>query len=472
MPVNNTSADYDIARPTWERIRAAMSGADAICAGGTKFLPMLTGMTTNDYDRYKLGAKWYAATSQTVAMLAGMINRKEPVIAVPDHMTDMLKDADLAGTPLASLIGDLAVELVSVGRAGLLVDVAGQSAKARPYLTWYKAEDIISATESRIDGATVTTRVVLNECRMVIDPSDEFAVGNKQRFRVLDLFDGAYRQRVFEQAAEGAEYVVVEEVFPKYRGKSLDRIPFVFANSTGHDAKISVSPMQSLCALNFYHYLISADYGWGIHFSCLPTFWVTGFDSAEQRKYLPTTIGPTVIWGLPSGQTAGTLEFTGQSLAEVREALEQCKREMADMGARIIETQAQSGVAAKTVQLKQSAEGAMLAQVANSLGRAVDMLLRISAEWIGADPEAVSVTVNSDFVPTDMDPAMLRELVAGVQAGEISRQEFFAAIKAGEIVADSKTYDEHAAEIEEDNAARGLGGAPDQFTAAITQAAE
>jgi hypothetical protein len=48
MPVNATHPDYDDNAPTWSRARDVLSGADAVKAGGARYLPRLDGQTDED----------------------------------------------------------------------------------------------------------------------------------------------------------------------------------------------------------------------------------------------------------------------------------------------------------------------------------------------------------------------------------------------------------------------------------------
>src|SRR5574337_2087725 len=151
MPVYTTAIAYDRTLPRWTRVRHAVSGQWAVQGAGEMYLPRLGGMTEADYERYKLGAKWYGATTQTVAMLTGMIQRKPPTINLPTLLESMRDDADMRGTPLAIFIAMLVNEVIQVGRLGLMVDVNGQ--QARPYLSLYRAEDAIDRKSTRLHSS-------------------------------------------------------------------------------------------------------------------------------------------------------------------------------------------------------------------------------------------------------------------------------------------------------------------------------
>lgn len=450
MPVDTTRVDYDAALPRWRRVRDAVAGEYAVKAAAETYLPRLGGMNDKDYARYQLGAKWYGATTQTVGMLTGMVMRKPPVIEVPTKLEPIVEDCDLRGTHISVLISTVVGEVIQLGRNAILVDISDAGA---PYFATYIAEDVTNWFDDVFSG---TTRVVLRESVSVQDKSDEFISGESRRYRVLDVDGNRYRQRLFALSEGSAKYEQEgPDIFPSFRGITRDDIPIFIIGPNDITPDIASPPVEALSGLNLHHYLLAADYAHGCRFTALPQPWVSGFDTDDQRSLLPATIGPSMIWGLPTGAQAGMLEYSGAGLAELREAQEQDKREMADLGARILQTASRSGEAARTVEMKQSAEEAMLASIAKTVEAAITKALQTAADWIGADPDAVKVAINTDFVPTEMDPAMLRELIAAVQAGEISRQEFFLQMQQGEVIVSNKTFDDHAAEIEEDQAARG-----------------
>ena len=67
-------------------------------------------------------------------------------------------------------------------------------------------------------------------------------------------------------------------------------------------------PLADIIAVNLDHYRLNADYKHGLHFTALPTAWVSGFDKSSNLR-----IGSSTAWVAETpGATAGFLEFTGQ----------------------------------------------------------------------------------------------------------------------------------------------------------------
>jgi hypothetical protein len=91
-----------------------------------------------------------------------------------------------------------------------------------------------------------------------------------------------------------------------------------------------------------HHYRLRADYRRGMHFTALPTAWVSGFDKAATLR-----IGSSTAWVTDTpGASAGFLEYTGQGLTTFERAMDRDEKLMAILGARLLESQKRVGEAA------------------------------------------------------------------------------------------------------------------------------
>jgi hypothetical protein len=95
----------------------------------------------------------------------------------------------------------------------------------------YKTESIINWRTAVVNGMTKLVLVVLTE-QVEVEGKDEFEVEYETHYRVLDLFTGKYRQRVYrinkDKSGAEKEELVKDESFPKMAWKSLDFIPMYF----------------------------------------------------------------------------------------------------------------------------------------------------------------------------------------------------------------------------------------------------
>ena len=177
MPVQSTHPDYDANLTAWLHARDVIAGEDAVKAAGEKYLPRLDSQTDAEYIAYKTRASFFNASARTADGFVGLIFRRNPTIKIPKNTAGVgraldafVEDADMLGTSLISYAKNVTNEVVSVGRAGTLVDWEDVSEK-RAYAVMYAAEQIINWRTERVNGRNVLTLVVLKEVSQ--KPSDK-----------------------------------------------------------------------------------------------------------------------------------------------------------------------------------------------------------------------------------------------------------------------------------------------------------
>ena len=155
MPVNSTHADYDENLDAWLRIRDVLAGDRAIKRAGEKYVARLDSQTDDEFRAYVERGFFYNATARTVSGYIGMIFRRDPVLQLPDSSASLrpaldtfIHDADMMGTTLDSYARNVITEVVSVGRAGTLVDWDGDK-ENRAYLSMQRCPCMTAITRHR-----------------------------------------------------------------------------------------------------------------------------------------------------------------------------------------------------------------------------------------------------------------------------------------------------------------------------------
>ena len=448
MAVDTHHEEYDEYYDQWERCEHAAEGQDEIHEYGIKYLPRLSGQTDQEYKSYKLRALFYNATQRTIDGLTGLLFIKPPTTEYPAGLESLTKDITMSGVNLHQFAEMVAEEVVMIGRAGVLVDhppmtealtlAQAQSLGMRPYMRLYDAEAIINWKTQRIAGIETLVLVVLEEEYEV--QKDEFEYECKTQYRVLDLPDGIYRQRVFRKDDKG-DWQVVEMVFPTSQGKPIARIPFEFFGIRDNTPCIDKPPLLDLVDVNLSHYRTTADYEHGLHFTGLPTPVVTGFYSDDQSAQL--RIGSGTAWLLPDpAAKAFYLEFTGQGLSELREALRAKEAMMATLGARILAPERKVSETAQAAAIHQAGENSVLASIAQSISIGLTHCLEWMANWVGLEGTC-KIDVNRVYLPNTLTYQDVQALVQSWQAGAISHQTLFDNLVKGDIIsADTSFADE------------------------------
>jgi len=440
--------EYTASLSMWEKCRDALEGEDKIKQQGLVYLPMLGGQDISEYNAYKARATYYNATRRTVSGLVGAVMRKPPEIKVPDKLDFLLGSFGSDGEHIEVFAEKLLTEVLSLGRVGVLVDVADGDT---PYVAIYYAENIINWREQRIGGRKILTLLVLQEAH---EEPNGFAVETKRQLRVFVLQDAEtanptvlfqlYRQKT-AGAATAEDWLLVEErVLAAAGGKALNEIPFVFVSPCGLSSRVERSPILDLININLSHYRTSADLEHGRHFTALPTAWAAGFSIKQTYK-----IGSSVVWVSDDPNAhAGFLEFTGAGLASLREALEQKQGQMAVLGARLLEESRPGVEAAETVKLRHSGESGSLLTVAHAVSDGIKKALRFAYFWQSGSFEAEIVfDLNDEFLPGNLDAQKITAMVSALQSGAMSFEAYFYNLSRAGMYPEDWTLDDERASL-------------------------
>ncbi len=494
MPANSTHPDYDANLPGWLRARDVFAGEDAVKAAAEKYLPRLDCQDDKEYLAYKNRASFFNASARTADGFVGLIFRRDPTFKLPeslrtatsggvaDALTEFVEDADLLGTSLSSFSKKLVTEIINVGRAGTLIDWNNE-AEQRAYAVAYTAEDIINWHTERVNGRNVLSLVVLKEVLADghLDPYEPEAI---QQLRVLKLVppqsatdakaEWSYQVEIWQYLSDGQntsatrnrgkkKWKLTDTITPLRLGKPLPLIPFVFHGPRHSLPEVDKVPLTDIIAINLDHYRLSADYKHGMHFTALPTAWVSGFDKNSSLR-----IGSSTAWVAETpGATAGFLEFHGQGLSTFERAMDRDEQLMAVLGTRMLESQKRVGETAAAIELRQSGENSILNTVSLSVSASLTQVLRWVYWWNSTEPipdaigpDLVLASLNTDFSVTGMSALEITALVAAWQAGAISQATMLDLFRAGEVIAPGRTNDEEIKLLATQKVRAGLAAIP------------
>jgi len=458
MPVNTVHSKYAANTKKWKRFRDAAAGEDAVKAAAEAYLPRLsTAMTDREYNAYRQRALYYNATGRTVDGLTGLVFRKDPSIEARP-IEDLLDDVTLSGLSFRELAEKAVEEVITVARGGILVDYPAveeenrelyiaeiEQRGDRPYATYYDAEQITNWETGRVGNRTTLTMVVLKETYLV-QGDDEFKREPGEQYRVLDLTEDGYRQRVFRKD-DGGNWVSGGDIWPTMQGRRLTEIPFEFLGPREGSTEVQKSPIEDLVSVNLSHYRSMADLENGRHWCGSPTpVFIGSFISDDGDEVAEVQLGRETGIHMDQESDAKFLEFTGGGLEALENAAKQKEEMMAVLGARILAQDKRMAEAAETAQIHRAGESATLASVARAVSKSLTRVLELLRDWQGASGE-VSVELNSDFMPTAMDAQTLQALMKAWQSGGIAYSDFLHALKQGELVRDSRTEEEIQDEI-------------------------
>jgi hypothetical protein len=464
MPVDSKHPEYQKNINAWSKIRDVVAGESAVKRKSQVYLPILSGQDIDEYDAYLTRAQFYPATTRTVAGLVGAVFTKEPQIDVPESMQSFIDNIDLRGQPLTPFSKAIVEDVVTLARAGILVDADDVGT---PYLAHYSAESIVNWRETVEDGKPRLTMVVLEESVMV-QGDDAFEQEQIKQYRVLTLGAmvdtssgvGVYAQAIFREQPDtngstSSLQQIGEPTVPTRRGEALDFIPFVFVSTTDLKPSVKAAPLLPLADVNLSHYRTLADLEHGAHFTALPTIVIVGNIASEDEdsKGSPIKIGPEGIIHLDDGGDAKMLEYTGGGLSALEARRESKEQQMAVLGARMLEEQKAGVESAAAIGLRHRGENSILASLADTCSRGITQALNWLAWWAtqSDDPNAeiISFELNTDFLPFAMSGQDVVAMVTGWNNGGFGLEVLYDILQKGERLPEGMTYEAYLADIEE-----------------------
>ena len=452
MAVNEKHPEYLKNLTKWQLMRDALAGEVA----KEKYVPKLSDQEAEEYGAYVGRAEFYNATARTQVALTGLLFAKPPKVELPEALKTIAENVSLDDDTLEALAKNIADECLSVGRCGVLVDLPSvekadyskleaERLNLRAYATLYKAENIINWKTTKINGSNVTSLVVLAET--YAEPTqDEFVDNIKTRYRVLDLHEGYYRQRVFSETKAG-NFEVVSEIYPSANGQKLGYLPFTFFNVNDLKTSVEKPPLLDLAKINISHFRSEVDLEHGTHFTALPTPYVTGYQGESSEKL---KIGSTAVWVIndPSAKV-GFLEFSGAGLSTLENRIAVKEKRMSILGARLLLDEKKTAEATETLQMRKSGENAVLTNVASTISEGIVSFLKDIAFFENIAGENLIYEINTDYNLTMIEPQLLAQIIAGIQSGDIPNEVLYDALLKGELMPETiQSYEDYQAKIE------------------------
>lgn len=474
MSIDSVHPLYSELTTIWVMMREVYAGERVIKARGQVYLPATIGMIldgierTTDigykaYEAYKLRAVFPDYYQEAVETIVGLLHQKPPTIELPSQLEPLRQKATVNGESLPTLLRRINEEQLVVGRIGLLLDLPKNPNQTQPlpYIATYSAEAIINWDDAQeIDSFNSLNLVVLDESSF--ERNADFKWDTFRRFRVLQLgtfvdneHSGTYSAGVF--SSHGGGSIDFDEnlmVVPVIRGKSLDKIPFVFINSKDIIPTPDKGPLQGLANLVLAIYRGEADYRQSLFMQGQDTLVVIG--GTRNASGLPgeedairTGAGSRI--DIDQGGDAKYIGVSSSGLAEQREALLNDRKVAEQRAAQLVNNRSGNVESGQALKTRMSAQTATLAQIAQTGAAGLENILKIAAEWVGANPNEVKVTPNTEFadlVITGEDVVKL--MTARTMGAPISKRSIHAVLVSGGLT--KETYEDEVDVIEEEDA--------------------
>ena len=431
----------------WSLVRDTCAGQDEVKAKTTTYLPdFVPSQGQARYDAYILRALFYGYTSETRDRLIGSIFRKPATFNLPSELEYMLEDCTGNGFSLEQFAKEISLDVFETGRDGILVDYPQTEERLtkdkvrkldlKPTFSNYKAESIYNWRSKWENGKEKLIQVRLYEIEEI--EIDEFTVQFEKQYRILDLVDGKYRVRLYDEKEQ-----LINEFMPKANGKYLDHIPFYFVGSSNNASEIDKAPLYNLALLNLGHYINSADYEEGLHIMSQPTLFLTSDLSNEQFK----EANPNgVLFGSRSGHFLGpngsaTLVQMEANTA-AREAMVDKQEQMKAFGAEFFSEKGQNQTA-EEARINATSRSNILNTVTGNISEAIEAALEDAALFLGLkNIESIEYKLNTEFFPLVLSTAEISSMITLKEKGIIALSDVRDKLRAAEVIDPERTDDD------------------------------
>lgn len=406
VSLNTRHPEYGGQSPDWILMRDAYSGERQVKSKGTLYLPATSGQVADGmdnaqqpgykaYQAYKIRARFPGFVREAVQTAIGMMHSQPPKIEVPEAMRGIKSSLDETMEQLLRRINE---EQLITGRVGLMADLP-TSGGDLPYLATYSAERVVNWDNGTISGNVPQSLnlVVLNETENVRKMDFSWETDEKYRVLVLGAVleneqSGPYRVATVKEN----EVAFSEDLLttPSFKGRQLTKIPFVFINSCDLVPEPDEPPLMDLGNLCMTIYRGEADYRQNLFMQGQDTLVIVG-GTQDDDEEVRTGAGSRI--DVPVGGDAKYIGVESDGLAEQREALENDRVRAGSMGAQSLDTTSRERESGTSLNIRIAARTADLNQIAMTGAKGLEYVLKTCAEWMGENPEEVSVEPNMEF---------------------------------------------------------------------------
>lgn len=461
MPVNTPHPDYEAARLARQLVRDVCTGAGAIKAGQTKYLPMANALDLSDeniarYESYLARAVFYEITKETSLNYIGRAFAKNPMFDSDgnDYLED---DANGAGLSIYQLAQAGLKHQLEQGGFGMLVDYPEQAQGAskldreingvRATINKYNLDSIINWRVTKKGNAYLTSLVVLAET--ITEATDDFFVEKKiEQWRVLKLdTNGLYCVEIWQKGDSGEPSMISQAYPTDASGRQWTEIPFQIVGSFANKWQFGEIPLDPIAQINIAHYHNSADYEDSIFWCGRVQAVIGGLsqDWAQELKKDGVYIGSPTPLMLPVG---GSFEFAqAQPNQLVKEGMDDKLAMMIKLGARLVE-QGSVNKTATQAEMDSSTQHSVLSLCVANLNEAFNKCLQWVAAFNGTGTNAV-FEAKQDFASVSVDAVMAQQLFNAALAGKLSFTTWYDYLRTGKLP--EIDYEQESLRIENPN---------------------
>lgn len=393
------------------------------------------GMTTptspgwKDYDAYITRAYYHDVVREAVRAMIGIMHMKPAIVNLPPRLAPMMNKATIQGEGMQMLIRRINEAQLVKGRCGLLVDVpTGKDPyQALPYISFYEPERIINWDAGRRDeGRNQLELVVLDESGF---QREGFTWVTERKHRILtrggpeSLESGWTRPNMNDpfqlcvKVNDVSMPIPDDFITPSIAGRALTDIPFVFIGADDLVPEPGECPLLGLSNLALTIYRGEADYRSTLFYQGQQTLVIIGGNISDVDENQQLRIGNKGVIDLRIGGDAKYIGVSSAGLGEMRQAIANDDLKAAQFGVQFMDVGSARGASGEALRIRVAARTTTIQQISVAGAAGLEQALRYAAEWVGDDPDEVSVVPQTDFADTNVAGASLLAFMQAKQLG-------------------------------------------------------
>lgn len=427
--------------PQRKRSRDVLGGTDVVRT--PSYLPKLRRETPDNYTiRLGLGEVTNLLKG-AVRAAEGLMTMRPPTLqdGVSDRFTRLTQDIDGRGTALAvwlrgvlrRIIGDdgFCLALVSTPlRAGAGATLAdAQAFRLEPYVSLYRADDVMSARFIREGGRDVLRQLVVRES--VTEDDGQFGTKTVTQYRVLTrLLRGRHESQVY-RADEKGNFVKVGEPTTI----TTDELPVVEFSASPEDGfGRAAPPLIDLADLTLSHFYITNDRRWSMKMGCFPWLVRIGYTEPDGS----TAAGVTEALDIQVGGDAKWIAPPMEATQPTRDELTDIERRAAALSMSFLSGEsANDQQTATAASIDQKGQDASLASIAVSVRDALNRLGALLSEMMAEDVRDTYFDVTTNFRGVRRDPAYMRVILDAWKESGVPLDALLYVLAHGELPEDA-----------------------------------
>ena len=373
---------------------------------------------------YIYRAKWYPFPSETMSQSIGLIENEPAVFDLPTQFEFMLKDATANHESLSKVLSIVNQNQLQYSRLGLLLEPSMDVTK--PYnIAIYNAMSIVDWHEIIDEYGDLTLD-------WVVLKTDEVDDNDRAIYLILTLdVSGVYYQYKttnedlkYEDAIEDdSGYVADSMIVPVVAESTFNRIPFVIINATMLGTEIQPPYLESISDASLSLFRADAHQKDALHWGGESTLFCKGYGKSN-GKNVPISIGNGAANRTDLDYADAKFVSIGtDGIAPRKEERDKALEYCVSVGVDLINQGVESGEALR-IRIQSKTPSLKTLSITGALG--LQRLLRIGAEWLGIDPEAVIITANTTFAETRYTVEEFVKMSSMVSLGTMAMSDFFA----------------------------------------------